>query len=246
MPPQDVIFVVDEVPHARFRREGANLFTTCDINLLDALADTKHVIQGLDGNNIVVDVGSDLAGGIIRPGDVSRVVGMGMPVRRNSQVVGAGDLIIKYVSDHCAPKYLCNFLTSPSTLDGTLSIPISCPSTSVVSFAWREKRILMVAPRHQPPQCNLLPVTHRHFHHISAPLIRGAGSPFKILELYHLITRARFVALSSLACFYFNVVLFLHWTIAHVILYHVFLHSLNLTSFLTSLSDSLVALTILA
>ena len=93
--PQDVLFVVDEVPHARFRREGANLFTTCDINLLDALGDTKHVIQGLDGNNIVVDVGSELAGGIIRPGDVSRVVGMGMPVRRNSQVVGAGDLIIK-------------------------------------------------------------------------------------------------------------------------------------------------------
>lgn len=95
MPPQDVIFVVDEVPHSRFRREGANLFTTCDINLLDALADTKHVIQGLDGNNIVVDVGSELAGGIIRPGDISRVVGMGMPVRRNSQVVGAGDLVIK-------------------------------------------------------------------------------------------------------------------------------------------------------
>lgn len=131
MPPQDVIFVVDEVPHSRFRREGANLFTTCDINLLDALADTKHVIQGLDGNNIVVDVGSDLAGGIIRPGDVSRVVGMGMPVRRNSQVVGAGDLIIKYVSDHCKRKSQSTFLILHSLLDGTLSTPISSPSSSV-------------------------------------------------------------------------------------------------------------------
>lgn len=92
--PQDVIFVVDEVPHSRFRREGANLFTTCDINLLDALSETQHVIQGLDGKNVIVDV-SDLAGGIIRPGDISRVPGKGMPVRRNSQVSGAGDLIIK-------------------------------------------------------------------------------------------------------------------------------------------------------
>jgi DnaJ family protein B protein 4 len=95
MPPQDVIFIVDEVPHPKFRREGANLFTTCDISLLDALCQTRHVIQGLDGQDVIVDVGHDLAGGIIRPGDISRVAGMGMPVRKNSQVVSAGDLIIK-------------------------------------------------------------------------------------------------------------------------------------------------------
>lgn len=93
--PQDVLFVVEEVPHNRFRREGANLFTTCDINLLDALSETKHVIQGLDGKDVVVDVGKELAGGIIRPGDISRVVGKGMPIRKNSQVVGNGDLVIK-------------------------------------------------------------------------------------------------------------------------------------------------------
>lgn len=93
--PQDVIFIVDEVPHPKYRREGANLFTTVDISLLDVLSETKHVIQGIDGHNIEVDVGAELAGGIIRNGDVSRVPQGGMPIRKNSQVVGAGDLIIK-------------------------------------------------------------------------------------------------------------------------------------------------------
>jgi len=94
LPPQDVIFIVDELPHPKFRREGSNLFTTIDISLLEALSESSHVIPGLDGKDITVDI--DFAGEIIRPGDVSRVIGKGMPIRRNSQVVGAGDLTIKW------------------------------------------------------------------------------------------------------------------------------------------------------
>ncbi|KAF8315475.1 uncharacterized protein EI90DRAFT_2946499 [Cantharellus anzutake] len=93
-PPQDVIFIVDEIPHPRFRREGSNLYTTVDISLLDALSETRHVIQGLDGKDIIVDV--DFAGGLIRPGDVTRIPGKGMPIRKNSQVVGQGDLTIRW------------------------------------------------------------------------------------------------------------------------------------------------------
>lgn len=92
--PQDVIFIVEEAPHPRFHREGANLSTTVDIPLLHALSGDQHIVRGLDGSEIAIDV--DFPGGIIRPGDVSRVAGAGMPIRRNSQVVGAGDLMIRW------------------------------------------------------------------------------------------------------------------------------------------------------
>lgn len=52
-------------------------------------------MQGLDGKEIDVEV--DFPGGVIRPGDISRVVGAGMPIRRSSEVVGRGDMLIKCV-----------------------------------------------------------------------------------------------------------------------------------------------------
>lgn len=66
--------------------------TIVDIPLLDALYG-QRIVQGLDGKEIDVEV--DFPGGVIRPGDISRVAGAGMPIRRSSEVVGRGDMLIK-------------------------------------------------------------------------------------------------------------------------------------------------------
>eukprot|EP00591_Stephanopyxis_turris_P001226 CAMPEP_0195524076 /NCGR_PEP_ID=MMETSP0794_2-20130614/23725_1 /TAXON_ID=515487 /ORGANISM="Stephanopyxis turris, Strain CCMP 815" /LENGTH=362 /DNA_ID=CAMNT_0040654225 /DNA_START=78 /DNA_END=1166 /DNA_ORIENTATION=+ len=94
---ENVVFVLREVKHDRFVREGDDLHYECRVSLADALCGFTHDIEMLDEKvrikrlNQKVPV-SNLTTKVL-PGE-------GMPVSKNSQRTGQkGDLIISFVVD---------------------------------------------------------------------------------------------------------------------------------------------------
>ena len=59
--PGDVIIVIEEKPHDRFKRKDTHLFTKVEVDLLTALAGGKFAIKHLDDRALIVN---------IRPGEV--------------------------------------------------------------------------------------------------------------------------------------------------------------------------------
>jgi DnaJ family protein B protein 4 len=49
-----MVFIIDEKPHARFKRDGDNLLMTKRISLSDALCGTEFAVQTLDGRTLTV------------------------------------------------------------------------------------------------------------------------------------------------------------------------------------------------
>eukprot|EP00742_Colponemidia_sp_Colp-10_P000448 GILJ01000489.1.p1 GENE.GILJ01000489.1~~GILJ01000489.1.p1 ORF type:complete len:422 (-),score=85.05 GILJ01000489.1:107-1372(-) len=94
MLPGDIVFVIQEKEHARFKRKGADLFIEKHITLLEALCGFKFVLEHLDGRHLVIQSN---AGEIIRPGDIKAVADEGMPLHKNPFVKGR--LFIKFVID---------------------------------------------------------------------------------------------------------------------------------------------------
>jgi len=61
----DVVFVVQEQPHAEFKRKGDDLFISRDISLAEALCGFKMEIDHLDGRKLIIKT---------KPGDVIKPV----------------------------------------------------------------------------------------------------------------------------------------------------------------------------
>ncbi|KAF8896447.1 hypothetical protein BD779DRAFT_1495997 [Infundibulicybe gibba] len=91
---QDLVFVVEEKPHATFKREGNDLTCRISVGLVDALTGTggRKVVQMLDGRKLQVQVPS----GVVKPGMETKVPGEGMPARKEGSVRNKGDLIVKW------------------------------------------------------------------------------------------------------------------------------------------------------
>ena len=91
---QDLVFVVEEKPHDKFKREGNNLVCHEQLSLVDALTGTggKRTIDTLDGRKVQVTVPSS----IVKPDAQSIVPAEGMPVRQEGKVKSKGDLIVKW------------------------------------------------------------------------------------------------------------------------------------------------------
>jgi DnaJ homolog subfamily B member 4 len=88
--PADIVFVVDEKPHARFRREGNDLVCTQKLSLGEALCGAKFSVQTLDGRTLELNTG----GGVVKPGAVKTVAGEGMPVSK--QPGARGNLQVRF------------------------------------------------------------------------------------------------------------------------------------------------------
>lgn len=73
--PGDIIVVVRQKPHDRFRRDGNDLHVEMDITLREALLGFRKSITHLDGHEVVIDTGSQ----ITRPFQVRRYEDEGMP-----------------------------------------------------------------------------------------------------------------------------------------------------------------------
>lgn len=93
--PQDVVFIVEEMPHDRFVRQGSSLVARVQISLLDALTGEgkSMLIRGLNGKDIEVRIPPR----VIKPGDELRIEGAGMPIRKRGKILGQGDMVIRFV-----------------------------------------------------------------------------------------------------------------------------------------------------
>ncbi|CAL1357291.1 unnamed protein product [Linum trigynum] len=85
----DLIFVVDEKPHALFKRDGNDLVVHQKITLLEALTGKTVVLTTLDGRFLTVPVNE-----VIKPGHEVVIENEGMPISKEPN--NKGNLRIKF------------------------------------------------------------------------------------------------------------------------------------------------------
>lgn len=88
--PGDVVFEIEQKPHARFQRKGDDLFYSVEVDLLTALAGGNIFVEHLDDRWLSVDI---LPGEVISPGTVKMVRGQGMPSHRHHDF---GNLYVQF------------------------------------------------------------------------------------------------------------------------------------------------------
>ena len=83
--PGDVVVILRELPHEKFKRDGNNLLMTIDVNVVDAILGGKQTVTTLNGKKVDITIpkGSE-------EGTKIRVSGHGLPQYQSSYV---GDLI---------------------------------------------------------------------------------------------------------------------------------------------------------
>jgi DnaJ family protein B protein 4 len=86
--PSDMVFVIKEKPHPRFKRDGNNLVFTADVPLVQALTGFDVDVETLDGRRLSIPIRE-----IVTPSSTKVVLGEGMPVKDSG---ARGDLHIKF------------------------------------------------------------------------------------------------------------------------------------------------------
>ena len=85
----DLLVIVEEQPHAQFKRDGNNLFYTQVISVADAMLGGEIQIPALDGpTRLKLEPGT-------QSGTVQRLRGKGLPTVSNYGLGGRGDLYVK-------------------------------------------------------------------------------------------------------------------------------------------------------
>lgn len=87
--PGDVVIVIDEKAHERFRRQDNDLITEIEIDLLTALAGGQFAIRHLDDRALIVKLEP---GEVAKHGQLKVIHGQGMPSQRHHE---PGDLYVK-------------------------------------------------------------------------------------------------------------------------------------------------------
>ncbi|KAL4364038.1 hypothetical protein GQ457_04G006530 [Hibiscus cannabinus] len=87
--PSDLIFVIDEKPHAVFKRDGNDLIVNQKISLLKALTGITLSLTTLDGRNLTIPVTE-----IVKPGHEMVIQNEGMPISK--EPIKKGHLKIKF------------------------------------------------------------------------------------------------------------------------------------------------------
>ncbi|XP_058228333.1 uncharacterized protein LOC131336485 [Rhododendron vialii] len=87
--PADLIFVVDEKPHAVFMRDSNDLVLNQEISLVEALTGKTLELTTLDGRNIIIPITE-----IVKPGYEVIVSNEGMPISKEPR--RKGNLRIKF------------------------------------------------------------------------------------------------------------------------------------------------------
>nr|XP_023905868.1 dnaJ homolog subfamily B member 1 [Quercus suber]POF19233.1 dnaj like subfamily b member 4 [Quercus suber] len=87
--PADVVFVVDEKPHALYKRDGNDLVVNQEITLLEALTGKTIDLTTLDGRNLVIPLAD-----IVKPGAEVVVPNEGMPISKEAG--RKGNLRVKF------------------------------------------------------------------------------------------------------------------------------------------------------
>lgn len=87
--PSDLVFIIDEKPHAVFKRDGNDLTVTQKISLVEALTGYTVQLTSLDGRNLTIPINS-----IISPTYEEVVKGEGMPIPK--EPTKKGNLRVKF------------------------------------------------------------------------------------------------------------------------------------------------------
>ncbi|KAG8996028.1 Type I HSP40 co-chaperone [Tulasnella sp. JGI-2019a] len=101
--PGDVVIVIEEKAHDRFRREGNDLWFEGEIDLLTALGGGQFSILHLDDRALLVNL---LPGEVIKHGALKIIAGQGMPSHRHHE---PGDLYVRLnvaFPDHVDPAVI--------------------------------------------------------------------------------------------------------------------------------------------
>ncbi|KAK3299303.1 DnaJ domain-containing protein [Chaetomium fimeti] len=86
---QDLVFIVEEKPHALFTRDGDDIVHTVDLELKEALTGWKRTVTTIDGKSLHID-----KAGPTQPGSCDSYPGLGMPVSKKPGQ--RGNFVVKY------------------------------------------------------------------------------------------------------------------------------------------------------
>ncbi|KAK3903763.1 protein psi1 [Staphylotrichum tortipilum] len=86
---QDLVFIVEEKPHALFTREGDDIVHTVDLDLKEALTGWKRTITTIDGKNLNID-----KAGPTQPGSSDVYPALGMPISKKPGQ--RGSFVVRY------------------------------------------------------------------------------------------------------------------------------------------------------
>lgn len=89
--PGDVVIVVQEQPHKKFKRKGADLLFEHKITLVEALTGVDFMLTHLDGSKIRI---KNDPGEVIKPDDLKTVPEKGLPFHKQS--FKFGNLFVKF------------------------------------------------------------------------------------------------------------------------------------------------------
>jgi DnaJ-class molecular chaperone len=98
-PPSDLVFVVEQVKHSKFKRNGKDLLVKIKITLVECIRALPVHISTLDGRTLTISFQE-----IVSPDTVKVVQDEGMPVDSLQEVKQFGQLEIRF--DVVFPKYL--------------------------------------------------------------------------------------------------------------------------------------------
>jgi len=87
--PGDVVIVIEEKPHERFRREGNDLWYEGEVDLLTALGGGQFTVLHLDDRALIVHL---VQGEVVKHGALKIIPGQGMPSHRHHE---PGDLYVR-------------------------------------------------------------------------------------------------------------------------------------------------------
>ena len=83
--PGDVILMVNEQPHATFKRKGADILMEKEITLLEALSGVDFVVDFLDGRKFRVQTEP---GAVVKPDSLMTIPEKGLPFHKNPYKFG--------------------------------------------------------------------------------------------------------------------------------------------------------------
>lgn len=86
----DMVFIIDEKPHARFKRDGDDLVLHRRVALADALCGLEFQVQTLDGRTLRISTRDE----VISPNSTKVIRGEGMPLSK--QPGSRGNLLVKF------------------------------------------------------------------------------------------------------------------------------------------------------
>ena len=112
----DIIVVIDEKEHPTFKRQKMDLIMELEINLVEALCGFQRLVKHVDDRQILV---SNLAGAVIKTGDIRTIQNEGMPKYRDPYEKGHLHIKFKVVfptTGFATPEVLQKVLLSTSLI----------------------------------------------------------------------------------------------------------------------------------